>query len=146
MSIDANSITTHMIGAVRGAVSDRWPAVRATAETELRLLAAKLEEVHQLLIDGDITEARAKELVRMQQNVAFDALRTVKGLGILTARQAVDAAARAAGEVVNSLVGFSLITSNASPRVNKKRAIRPDSPAKPALIPVQTQFKAGKDI
>lgn len=150
MSIDANSITTRMIGAVRRAVSNRWPSVRAAAETELPLLAAKLAEVHQLLLNGEIDEARAQELVRMQQNVVFGAIKSVRGLGILTAREAVNAAARAAGDVVNRLAGFKLIqisqpSAKTPRRVTNKKAIRPDSPAKPALIPV-AHFKAGKDI
>jgi hypothetical protein len=35
---------------------------------------------------------------------------------------------------------------NASTGRTKPRAVRPVSPAKPALVPVKAQFKAGKDI
>ncbi|HUP60257.1 MAG TPA: hypothetical protein VNA69_07545 [Thermoanaerobaculia bacterium] len=109
MNIDVNALTTTMREAAANAVSDRWPAIRAIAEAELRKLAQTLEDVNQLLSDGTIDQSRATELVRMQQTTALTVLRTVQGLGLLTARQTIDAATRAAGAVVNRLVGFDLI-------------------------------------
>jgi hypothetical protein len=45
----------------------------------------------------------------MQRKTALTVVRSVKGLGILTARRAVEAATSAAGEVVNRLIGFTLL-------------------------------------
>ena len=109
MNIDVNALTNTMLAAARGAVSDRWPAIRALAETELRKLAQTLEDVNQLMANGTIDKSRAGELVRMQHATALSVLRTVQGLGVLTARQTLEAATRAAGAVVNRLVGFDLI-------------------------------------
>ena len=109
MQLDVSALTTTMTEAVRGAIGERWAILRAIAEPELRKLAQTLEDVRQLHADGDIDEGRAWDLVEIQRNTALTVLRGVQGIGILTARGAVDAAARAAGEVVNRLVGFKVI-------------------------------------
>jgi len=109
MSIDVTSITNKMITGVRDSVGERWSVIRAIAEPELRKLAQTLEDVQQLYASGEIDATRAFQLVEMQRNTAMSVLRTVEGLGVLTAREAVDAAAHAAGAVVNRLVGFKLI-------------------------------------
>ena len=109
MNIDIRSITNTMTEAVRGALGERWSVIRGVAEPELRKLAQTLEDVSQLYAEGAIDENRAFQLVEMQRNTALAVLRTVEGLGLLTARQAVEAAAHAAGAVVNRLIGFKLI-------------------------------------
>jgi len=109
MSIDIGSITNTMIAGVRHEIGDRWSTIREFAEPELRKLAETMEDVQQLYADGKITANHAFQLVEMQRNNAMSVLRTVEGLGVLTARQALEAAARAAGSVVNRLVGIKLI-------------------------------------
>jgi hypothetical protein len=109
MSFDVASITNTMISGVRHTIGDRWATIRALAEPELRKLAQTLEDMRQLYADNEITADHAAQLVGMQRNVAMSVLRTVEGLGVLTAREALDAAAHAAGAVVNRLIGFQLI-------------------------------------
>ena len=109
MSIDIPSLTSTMIAGVRKAISDRWPVIRAVAEPELRKIAQTIEDASQLYAEGVITADRAAQIVEMQRNTAMSVVRTVEGLGIQTARQALDAAAHAAGAVVNRLLGFKLL-------------------------------------
>jgi hypothetical protein len=99
MSIDVKSLTDTMIGGVRKAVGQRWPAIRALAEAELGKVAQTIRDVGQMVARGEITADRALEYVEMQRNHALSVLITVKGLGLLTAREALDAAARAIGPV-----------------------------------------------
>jgi hypothetical protein len=175
MSLDVASITNTMISGVRHAIGDRWATIRALAEPELRKLAQTLEDVHQLYADKEITADHAAQLVEMQRNTAMSVLLGVEGLGALAARDALDAAAHAAGSVVNQLVGFKLISANegedmpdkeqeiarkttgkpisqesakSSPtgRTKETTQARPVSPAKPASRPVKAKFKAGKDL
>jgi len=157
MTFDVGSLTKTMIDGVRTAIGSRWSAIRAVAEPELRKIALTLEDVRQLHADGVITADRAFQLVEMQRNTALNVVGTVKGLGVLTARQAIDAAAHAAGAVVNRLVGFQLIGSSTSVSqepakssptgsTKEKGNTRPVSPAKPAPRPVKAKFKAGKDL
>jgi hypothetical protein len=109
--------------------------------------------VQQLHGSGKIDAKRAFQLVEKQRNTALSVVRGVEGLGVRTAREAVDAAAHAAGTVVNRLVGFTLIATNpisqepakSSPTGRTKQ--NPTvSPAKPAPRSVKAQFKAGKDL
>jgi hypothetical protein len=168
MNLDVPSIANTMIQGVRQAIGKRWSAIRAIAEPELRLLAQKLEDVQQLYASGEIDANRALQLVEMQRNTAMGVLRTVQGLGVLTAREALDAAAHAAGSVVNRLVGFELIRTKGEVMSTRDQEIPKEtttsqesakdsstgrtkenptvSPAKPASRPVKAQFKAGKDI
>ena len=126
MQLDVSSLQQSMTDSVRTALGDdRWSAMGAVAEIEFRRLAQALEDVNQLLQAGKIDAKRAMQIVRMHRNSAESVLTTVKGLGVRTGRQAIAAAADAAGLVVNRLVGFDLISTS--------RAIR-------------AQFKAGKDL
>jgi len=109
MNFDVSALTTTMTEAVRGAIGDRWSTVRELAEKELGKLAQTLEDVRDLHARGTIDEGRAWDIVEIQRNTLLTVLRGVKGIGILTARGAVDAAGRAAAEVVNRLLGFKVI-------------------------------------
>jgi len=141
MNIDIPSLTDTMITGVRHAISDRWSAIRDVAEPELQKLAQTIEKVSQLYAEGKIDAARAVQIFEVQRNAALTVVRTVQGLGILTAREALDGAVRSASDVVNRLVGFKLLSNEASGSPAK-----PAQPAKPVTRRVKAQFKAGKDI
>ncbi|MGZ5441466.1 MAG: hypothetical protein ACXW5U_07250 [Thermoanaerobaculia bacterium] len=122
MSLDLETLTKSMLDGAREAVSDRWPQLRALAEVEMRKLAQTLIDVHQLLEAGAIDEKRARLLVRIQQNTARSVLCTVRGLGVLAAEQATEAAVGAVARLVNAAVKFKLLGE------------------------VKAGFKAGKDL
>ncbi|HJQ39366.1 MAG TPA: hypothetical protein VKB93_19670 [Thermoanaerobaculia bacterium] len=109
MNLDISSITETMTGAVRHAIGERWSVIRAVAEPELRKLAQTLEDVQQMYASGEINSSHASQLVEMQRNAAVSVLRTVEGLGILTARAAIDSAAHAVADVVNRVTGIKLL-------------------------------------
>jgi len=109
MQLDVSALTNTMTVAVRGAIGDRWSMLQELAEKELGKLAQTLEDVNEMYAGGRIDQGRAWDLVEIQRNTALTVLRGVQGIGLLTARGAVDAAARAAGEVVNRLIGFKVI-------------------------------------
>ena len=152
MNLDIGSISQTMIDAVRAALGERWSAIRAIAEPELRKLAQTLEDVRQLQADGKVDANRAFQIVEIQRNTALSVLRTIGGLGVLTARKAVDAAAHAAGDVVNRLVGFKLIGMPISqePAKSSSTGRTKETPVvslpKPAPRKVRVNFKAGKDL
>ena len=122
MSLDVDALTKSMLDGAREAVSNRWPQLRAMAEVEMRKLAQSLIDVHQLLEAGDIDEKRARLVVRIHQNGARSVLCTVRGLGVLAAEQATEAAVAAVARLVNGVVKFKLLGE------------------------VKTRFKAGKDL
>lgn len=109
MSIDVQGIATSMIDAARAEVTDRWPPLKALAEVELRRLAQSLADVAQLLADGEIQEAHARQLVHMHQIAARTVLLSVQGIALLTAERAVHAGIRAAAKAINGVVKLTLL-------------------------------------
>jgi hypothetical protein len=126
MNLDLQALTGAMIDAVRRKVSSRWPALRALAVVEMRKLAQTLIDTQVLYRSGQIDEARARHLVKMQQNAARGVFCTIKGLGLLTAEQATTAAVGAVAATVNGVLKFKLL-----PQGGKE---------------VTASFKAGKDL
>ena len=156
MAIKVNDITRTMIEAVQGplarAVGKRWPAVRTLATQELQKLASTLVKVKRMYDKGEIDAVRARDLLRMQEKAVHEVLRSIKGIGVYTARQSVDAAVRVAA----SLVGFKdprSILSAPSPKSAGAvtGAAGADMTASAASTEPPTQevspgFKAGKDL
>ena len=58
MSIDVVSLTNTMIAGVRRSIGERWSAIRAVAEPELRKLAQTLEDVQKLVNVGEMQAGR----------------------------------------------------------------------------------------
>jgi hypothetical protein len=169
MNLNVKSITTAMLEAVRGEVADRWPAARALAEAELRKLATTFADVQKMLADRQITLARARALIRMQENSARGVLRTVEGVSVLTSRRAISAAMRVAASLVNPAIGAAVIhaeqllstkqpetpTGNSSTPDQKKavaatratgRASRTTAASTEPAEGATPSFKAGKDL
>ena len=111
MKLDVRSLGTTMIDAARNATPDRWSAMRALGEPELRRLAQSIARVQQRYAAGEIDRKRATQLIVMHRDTTISVMKTVEGFGLKTARDAVDAAANAAGAIVNRLVGFRLIAT-----------------------------------
>ena len=109
MSADLDTLAKEMIIAARGAVAQRWPAVRELAELELRRFAQVLLDIEGLLREGKIDQERAQRLVHIHQISVRSVLNSVEGIGLLTAEQVTQIAGRAVSVVVNRLVGFKLL-------------------------------------
>lgn len=109
MSLDAESLTNTMIRAARDAVSERWPAVKALAEVELRRLAQSLVDVKALVVSGQIDHASAQKLVQIHQMTVRSVLMQAKGIGLATAERVTFTAADAVTDIVNHVVGFKLL-------------------------------------
>ena len=124
-SLNVQSLAADMVYAVRKSVSSRWPSVRAEAEVEMRKLAQTMLDIHKLHSDGEITKARARQLLTAQRNSTCAVLKGLKGIGLLTAEATTNAALRAVAKSVNVAVDFRLL---------------PDGEE------VTASFKAGKDL
>ena len=109
MNLDIQDIATSMIDAARAEVAGRWPQVKTLAEMELRRLAQSLAEVAQLLADGKIGEAHARQLVHMHQIAARAILLSVQGIALLTAEQAIRSAVGAAARTINGVAKVTLL-------------------------------------
>ncbi|MGZ5442314.1 MAG: hypothetical protein ACXW5U_08035 [Thermoanaerobaculia bacterium] len=101
MRVSVNTIVKTMLRAAREQAARQWPAARELASEEVRKLASTLAYVKSLLDAGTINAVRARALVRMQENAARSVLRTIEGIGVLTARRTIDAAMRAAATLID---------------------------------------------
>lgn len=101
MRVSVDTIVETMLAAAREQAARQWPAARELASEELRKLASTLAYVKTLLDAGKINAVRARALLRMQENTARDVLRTIEGIGVLTARRTIDAAMRAAATLID---------------------------------------------
>lgn len=101
MRVSVDTIVKTMLDAARGQAARQWPAARELASEELRKLASTLAYVKSLLDAGTINAVRARALLRMQENAAREVLRTIEGIGVLTARRTIDAAMRAAATLID---------------------------------------------
>ena len=106
---DVTELGEALIDAARAAVAGHGPALQAMAEMELRRLAGALSDTGSLLARGEIDPERARTLVNIYQLSVRSVLRSVEGLSLLAAEQAMQAVVRVAGAVVNRVVGFKLI-------------------------------------
>lgn len=101
MRVRVNTIVKTMLRAAREQAARQWPAARELASEELWKLASTLAYVKTLLDAGTINAVHARALVRMQENAARSVLRTIEGIGVLTARRTIDAAMRAAATLID---------------------------------------------
>ena len=109
MSLDAEALSNTMILAARDAVAERWPAVKALAEVELRRLAQSLIEIKGLVASGRIDQPGAQKLIQIHQMTVRSVLLTVKGIGLATAERVTFVAVEAVTGIVNEVVGFKLL-------------------------------------
>ncbi len=107
-ALDVKSLGTSMVEAARAALAGR-PALQAAAEMELRRLAGSLADIGTLLANGEIDPERARALAGIHQLSVRSVLRSVEGLGLLAAEQAMQAITGVAGATLNRIVGFKLL-------------------------------------
>lgn len=120
---DVEALGAEMLTAARAALADRAPALQSTVEMELRRLAGALADVGVLLGKGEIDHDRARKMIDIYRLAVRSVLRSVEGLSLVAADQAMQAVMRVAGAVLNRVIGVNLIPT-----------------------PGTSQFKAGRDL
>ncbi len=103
------ALSAGMIAAARDSLGDDWKAVRHYAEPEIRRLARSLADIEKLAADGKITAGEAESLLRIHRSSTLAVMLTVKGLGLLAAEAAINAALKAAAGSVNATLPFKLL-------------------------------------
>ena len=109
MALSTEKLAKAMLAAAKGKLDKNWPEIKEYAYTEARKTAETLLLIERLALTGEINQAQAKALLRMQKASAQSVLLAVEGLGLLTAEAAINAAVGAVKEVVNEAVGFAVI-------------------------------------
>ena len=109
MAINAEQILGEMVGAVKGVVGDRWPAIQTLAEDELEDLANVLARIEARKLAGTISDIEAKALLKIHKNTVENVLSSIEGMGLIMAEMAVNAAMGVIRDAVNAAVGFDLV-------------------------------------
>lgn len=98
-----------MIGAAKASLGRDWPKARAFAEPELERLARSLVNIGEMAAAGMITKEEAAALLDIHKNTTRMVILTVKGLGLLAAENAINAALAAVKAPLNAAVGIALL-------------------------------------
>jgi hypothetical protein len=109
MALDVANLAERMLKASKAVFKGRWSKVRAYAESEFKKLAETLALIERLRASGEISEAEAALQLQIQRNATRTVLLTLKGLGLLTVEDAINAALGVVRKTVNTAVGFALI-------------------------------------
>ncbi|MGB5325680.1 MAG: hypothetical protein WBN40_09690 [Pseudomonadales bacterium] len=109
MAINVKKLLRQMLKAARQELKDEWPIVKDHAETELKGIAEGIALIERLRLEGRISQRQARALIKMKKNTAQIVLLTLKGLGIIAAERAINAALKAVKDTVNEALDFKLL-------------------------------------
>ena len=107
--LDAGRLARQMTEAAGEVLTDSWPEIEEYAKAEFEKIARTILLVETLRKRGKISQREAKLHFRIQRNAAQTVLLTAKGLGLLAAEQAINAALKVVKDTVNTALGFRLI-------------------------------------
>jgi hypothetical protein len=108
-AIDIPALLKQMLTAAQGTLGTKWPTVRDYASSEFTKLLLEAENIAALKAKGTINEQEAALLIGMQRNASRAVLLTVKGLGLIAAQEAIDAALAVVRTTINTAIGFVLL-------------------------------------
>jgi hypothetical protein len=109
MALDLTELATNMASAAKEVLTESWDDIQPLAEANFFLLAEGITNIEQKFLQGDISEEKAKKLLRMKKNTLEIALLTIEGLSLIAVEQAINAALNIAKDAVNSALNFALI-------------------------------------
>lgn len=107
--LSAADLTKAIVAAMKGVLANNWPKLRDYSTGEAKKLAASLVQIETLKATDQISEAECSVLLEMQKNSTRAVLLAVKGMGLLTVEEALNAALAAVQTTVNAAIGFALI-------------------------------------
>jgi len=109
MALDLNELATNMASAAKEVLTESWNEIQPLAEANFFLLAEGITNIEEKFLLGDISEEKAKKLLRMKKNTLEIALLTIEGLSLITVEQAINAALNIVQDAVNTALNFTLI-------------------------------------
>ena len=109
MALDLAELATNMASAAKEVITESWDDIQPLAEANFFLLAEGITNIEEKFLLGDISEEKAKKLLRMKKNTLEIALLTIEGLSLIAVEQAINAALNIVKDAVNSAHNFTLI-------------------------------------
>ena len=107
-SIDLAQVAKDVLGAMTVAIKGASPEVAALARAESAKIAASIAQIGELRAAGIIDDEEMALHLDIQRNASRAVLMAVKGIGIVTAERAVNAAISVAVAAVNPALGLAL--------------------------------------
>ena len=109
MSLDARQLAASMLSAALAVLKKKTPVIRAYAEGEFKKIAQAIVTIEALAAAGRITPEEAALHMQIQRGASRTVLMTAKGLGVLDAEAAINAALDAVRTAVNAALPFKLV-------------------------------------
>jgi len=107
-SIDLDRIAGDAFGAMVGVIGDQGPDIAQYARSEAVKIAASVAQIGQLRANGVIDDEEMALHLDIQKSASRAVLMAVKGMGILTAEQAINAALAVVTKAVGAALGFAI--------------------------------------
>ena len=109
MSLDAGALGKQMLAAALPILKTHAKDAESFASVEFKKIAQTITSIEEMLLVGQINQQQADLLLDMQKSASRSVLLTVKGLALLTAEEAINAALNVVRGVVNAAVKFPWI-------------------------------------
>jgi hypothetical protein len=109
MSLDAGALGKQMLAAALPILKTHAVDAEGFASVEFKKIAETIVSIEEMLLAGQINQQQADLLLDMQKSASRSVLLAVKGLALLTAEEAINAALDVVRGVVNAAVKFPLI-------------------------------------
>jgi hypothetical protein len=107
--IEVGSLVGDMLAAAEKVLKVHWNDVRPFAEAEMQKLAATAVQIETGHTAGNLSDAQAKILLRMQANASQAVLTAVETVGMIAAQDAINAAIQVLAQAVNTAVGIAIL-------------------------------------
>jgi len=105
-SVDIGQIAGDALAAMLGIIDDQGPEIAAYAQAEAAKIATSIAQIGQLRLNGVINDAEMALHMDIQKSASRAVLMAVKGMSILTAEQAVNAALAVVTGAVSQALGI----------------------------------------
>jgi hypothetical protein len=109
MALDVSTLASQMLGAALPFLKQGGSDIEDFAKEEFTKIAQQIVAIGENVGAGQLDEPRAKLLLDMQKNASATVLQSVKGLALVTAEQAINAALGVVRTAVNTAIGIALL-------------------------------------
>lgn len=109
MPLDAGALASQMLGAALPILKKNSEDAQSFARIEFTKIAQTIASIQEMLAAGQINQQQAILLLEMQKSASRSVLLTVRGLALLAAEEAINAALNVIKGVVNAAVKFPLV-------------------------------------
>ena len=111
MSVNVNAVLKDMVAAGKDSFGSNWPQIKNVAEVEFKTILLRIKEIGKAALDPNntITPAKAKYLIKMQVDLAAQAIVALTTMTIVAVQKAIRAVLNVVKEAVNTGLGVVLL-------------------------------------